>query len=360
MESSKKSRLKKRILWTIVLLILIPVLGLAGFIGYAALTEYNPAEIEDARMLNIKTVEAIALENFEITTYNIGYCGMDANQDFFMDDGVMSRSSSLEQTETNMKKVIEFIDSMESDAYFIQEVDESATRSHQMNQIVKLVEAFPEYSATFAYNYKANWVPVPIAEPMGKAYAGLMTLSKNQAESSTRYQLPGYESIPTRYVDLKRCVMTNTYPMENGKTLILVNVHLSAFDKGGVIRAQQIDWLNGYLTELYNPDENYIIVGGDWNHLMSQEIFDRIVGEPESWIAIIPDSLTANGFSLVYDNETNSVRSAIKPYVEGENFETIIDGFLVSPNIEVVSVKTHDLNFENSDHQPVTAIFNFK
>lgn len=133
----------------------------------------HPAEIEDARMLNIKAIEPISLDNFEITTYNIGYCGMDANQDFFMDGGAMSRSSSLEQTETNMNKVIEFVDTIKSDAYFIQEVDESATRSHEMNQIDKLVDALPDYSATFAYNYKANWVPVPLAEPMGKPMLAL-------------------------------------------------------------------------------------------------------------------------------------------------------------------------------------------
>jgi len=360
MESHKKNRIIKRILLTILIVILIPIFGIAGFVGYAALTEYNPAEIEDAIMLTSRAVEPIGLENFKITTYNIGYCGMDAQQDFFMDGGVMSRSSSLEQTQINMNKVIEFIDTIDSNAYFIQEVDESATRSHDLNQIDALIQGLPDYSATFAYNYKANWVPVPILEPMGKAYAGLMTLTKNQPESSVRYQLPGYESVPTRYVDLKRCVMTNTFPLENGKALILVNIHLSAFDKGGVIRAKQIEWLNNYLFELYNPEENYIVVGGDWNHLMSQEIFERITGEPESWIAVIPDSVTANGFTLVYDNEINSVRSAIKPYVEGENFETIIDGFLVSPNVEIVSVNTHDLNFENSDHQPVTAVFNFK
>ncbi|MBN2604249.1 MAG: endonuclease/exonuclease/phosphatase family protein, partial [Bacilli bacterium] len=52
-----------------------------------------------------------------------------------------------------------------------------------------------------------------------------------------------------------------------------------------------------------------------------------------------------------------TVRSDDAPYVEGVNFETIIDGFLLSPNITVDAVFGNDLAFENSDHNPVTIIF---
>lgn len=359
-QGRKRFSLTKWLILIISLVILVPVLGFAGLIGFSALTEYLPEPIETARWLNQQPVAPIKSGEFQVTTYNIGYGGMDAGQDFFMDGGTMSRSKSLEKTQENMASFVKFIKETQSDAYFLQEVDENATRSQYMNQVAYLEEAISDYSGSFAYNYKAKWVPVPWTEPMGKTDAGLVTFSRTQAESGTRYQLPGYEAVPTRYVDLKRCVMTNTYPVDNGKTLYLVNVHLSAFDKGGVIRAQQLEWLIQYMTDLYDPEKNYVVLGGDWNHLMSQAIFDRIVGEPESWIAVLPETLTDTGFELVYDDGTNSVRSAVKPYVAGENFETIIDGFLVSPNVEVVSVKTHDLKFANSDHQPVTAIFKFE
>lgn len=358
-QSRKGFSLKKWLILLVSAIILVPVLGFAGLIGFSAATEYLPEPVETARWLNQKEVAPIKSGEFQLTTYNIGYAGMDAGQDFFMDGGTMSRSASLEKTQENMASFVKFIKETQSDAYFLQEVDENATRSQYMNQLTYLEDAIADYSGSFAYNYKASWVPVPWTEPMGKTDAGLVTFSRNQAESATRYQLPGYESVPTRYVDLKRCVMTNSYPVDNGKTLYLVNVHLSAFDKGGVIRAQQLEWLIKYMTDLYDPQKNYVVLGGDWNHLMSQAIFDRIVGEPESWIAVLPESLTKTGFKLAYDDKINSVRSAVKPYVAGENFETIIDGFLVSPNVEVVSVKTHDLKFANSDHQPVTGIFRF-
>ena len=35
--------------------------------------------------------------------------------------------------------------------------------------------------------------------------------------------------------------------MKNGNKLIIVNIHMSAYDKGGVIREKQLQELNGYL-----------------------------------------------------------------------------------------------------------------
>jgi exonuclease III len=38
----------------------------------------------------------------------------------------------------------------------------------------------------------------------------------------------------------------------------------------------------------------------------------------------------------------------------------VIDGFIVSPNVEVLSVQTIDLDFKNSDHNPVKLTFALK
>jgi len=350
----------KRILMWVLSILMVPVLIFVLFLAYSITTEYKPDEVEEGIILNEKTVNEVEMSSFQVTTYNIGYCGLDAAQDFFMDGGTMSRSSSLEQTEKNLFGVLKFMTETESDAYLLQEVDEDSSRSFKINQVERIVEEFPSYSSTFAYNFRTGWVPVPVANPMGKAISGLLTLSKMNPDTTTRYQLPGDEPIPNRYFDLKRAILMNTYPLDNGKTLILMNVHLSAFDKGGLIRAQQVEWLISYIEEIYDPNENYFIIGGDWNHLLSQELLDRIEGEPESWIAVIPDSLEATGFKLVYDDTVNTVRSLITPYEPGVSFETVIDGFLVSPNVKVVSVMGHDLGFKDSDHQPVTAVFEFE
>ncbi|MDR4174422.1 endonuclease/exonuclease/phosphatase family protein, partial [Bacillus nitratireducens] len=42
--------------------------------------------------------------------------------------------------------------------------------------------------------------------------------------------------------------------------------------------------------------------------------------------------------------------------VEGENFDTIIYGLIVSPQVEIAKVDGYDLKFDNSEHNPVSAL----
>ncbi len=65
-----------------------------------------------------------------------------------------------------------------------------------------------------------------------------MNLSKFTTTSSQRYTLPGEQTFPNKYFDLDRSIMEDIYTLENGKRLYMVNIHLSAYDKGGTIRAE--------------------------------------------------------------------------------------------------------------------------
>ena len=61
-------------------------------------------------------------------------------------------------------------------------------------------------------------------------------------------------------------------------------------------------------------------------------------------------------FNLLMDSDVPSCRSLDQPYAgaDQDTFQYyIIDGYIVSNNIEVSSVETQDLGFVNSDHNPV-------
>jgi hypothetical protein len=60
------------------------------------------------------------------------------------------------------------------------------------------------------------------------------------------------------------------------------------------------------------------------------------------------------------DEEVASNRCVDRPYNPATTVVQTIDGFLVSPNVEIVAVQGTDLGFENSDHNPVTAVFKLK
>jgi endonuclease/exonuclease/phosphatase family metal-dependent hydrolase len=271
-----------------------------------------------------------------------------------MDGGTMSRSSSEEQTQTNLEAVIDFIDRQNSDFYLLQEVDVKGSRSFNVNQQKAIYTTFDTYSATYSYNFKAKWIPIPVFNPLGSAYSGLMNLSKYSVNTSTRYKLPGKEPFPKRYFDLDRSIMEDVYTLANGRKLYLINIHLSAYDKGGTIRSEQVQFIINHINEIYDDGENYIIFGGDWNHLLDN---DKLNSDLPEWVATLPDNLFDTGFHLAYDTTINTVRSVETPYQEGVSFETVIDGFLVSPNIYITSVMGHDLGFENSDHNPVSLTF---
>ena len=69
------------------------------------------------------------------------------------------------------------------------------------------------------------------------------------------------------------------------------------------------------------------------------------------------------GFGCVYDLTVPTCRLLNQPYDPADTVNTqyyAIDGFLVSPNVEVSAVKTLDLGFENSDHNPVLLTVSLK
>jgi endonuclease/exonuclease/phosphatase family metal-dependent hydrolase len=342
-----------RIFKRLLQLVLFLIIAFCGFVGYIIITDYAPEDIEAATVLRDNET-AVTGMTFTLTTFNIGYCGLDKDQDFFLDGGTMSHSSSKEKTLENLEGVKTFIDEQNSDFYFLQEVDEKGSRSFNVNQKESILNEFLEYSATYSYNFKAKWIPIPVTDPLGSAYSGLMNLSRFSPVSSTRYKLPGEEPFPKKYFELDRSVMEDVYLLENGKSLYMINLHLSAYDKGGNIRAEQVQFLIEYINEIYDDGENYIIFGGDWNHLLDSSKFtDDLPG----WVATLPEDLFDTGFNLAYDTNTSTVRSDETAYVEGTTFETVIDGFLVSPNITIDLVEGGDLGFEYSDHNPVTLTF---
>jgi endonuclease/exonuclease/phosphatase family metal-dependent hydrolase len=324
------------------------------FLAFIVVTDYRPLPVEVAETLREARRDVPAGEPVRITTFNIGYAGLDAGQDFFLDGGESSRSRSRAQTQINLAAIMQFLTSNDADIYALQEVDRRASRSFDIDQVSMIVDGVrPDYGAWFAYNYRARWVPVPVTRPMGYAHSGLLTLSRFRSSQARRYALPGDEPIPRRYFDLKRAVLQNVFPVDNGKDLYFIHLHLSAFDEGGLIRAQQIAFLTEHIRALAGAG-HYVILAGDWNHLLDLQFVERTGEELPEWVALLPERFLALDFSLAFDPDVTTVRDNGAPYVAGKNFETIIDGFYISNNVTVIETRGTDLGFQHSDHNPVT------
>jgi len=149
-------------------------------------------------------------------------------------------------------------------------------------------------------------------------------------------------------------MLANRYPTSNGKELILINSHMSAFDDGS-LKKQEMQYLKNFILNEYAKG-NYIVVGGDWNQSPPGFSLAKF-GEPylsESFILsnIASDFMPAD-WKWAYDPLTPSNRYLNTSYIPGSTFRCLIDHFLVSPNVEVLQNSTFDLNFKNSDHNPI-------
>ncbi|WP_241674473.1 hypothetical protein [Paenibacillus luteus] len=150
---------------------LAAALLVGGFLLYITLSDYKPKEVTELSISNQTGAILEQGKRFTVTTINIGYAGLDSEQDFFMDGGEHSRASSKKQTEANLASIASFMNSSLSSFYLLQEVDVQSSRSYMINQAEFFSKALKDYSSSFAYNYKVPWVPVPLFEPMAKYIA---------------------------------------------------------------------------------------------------------------------------------------------------------------------------------------------
>lgn len=338
---------------------LVGILGLLGaFLLFSTLTVYSPAPVTE--LSPVSTPANIAKEvpdRLSVLTWNIGYAGLDASEDFFMDGGTMSMPASKGVVERNVAGITGFMASHKTDFIFVQEIDRDSARSYGIDEMKDLIGKLGGYEAYYATNFKVNFIPVPVNHPMANVESGMLTMSKYEGFGAKRYSFPGDYSWPVNLYQLKRCFIVTRYRVGNsGKELVAVNLHLSAYDASGNLRRGQLAFLKDFITKEY-AEGNYVIVGGDWNNIMPGISKDEFVyTTPEKYLDIylnLPEDWTPQGWTWAFDPKVPSLRSDEKPYVEGENFRTIIDGFILSPNVRLLSVKTYDMGFEYSDHNPV-------
>lgn len=340
----------KKFLKAVIILIIFLWVVFFGIIIYGAISDYKP----DERIVLEENTAPVMLSDsalIKVMTWNIGYCGMDSAMDFFYDGGVKVRTPD-EVFDKNFAVVKEFLGANDTlDFIMLQEVDRKSKRSYRTDEYVGFTDRLKMESAQFAINYNVFFVPVPPATPMGKVLSGISVFGRKKPTVSARYSFPGKYGFPKQLFMLDRCFMANRYPLENGKELVLINTHNEAFDPGD-IRKAQMEYLKTFIVEEYEKG-NYIIAGGDWNQA-PPEFEPDFEGEVvnTNQMALESDYLPA-GWKWSYDNTTPTNRTVTAAYRPGVTATTVIDFFLLSPNVESITVKCVDLRFKNSDHNPV-------
>ena len=344
-------------------LFLIVLLYLVFVLGYGAATDWQPEP--ETVPLERPGAEGTVIADSLLTLaiWNVGYGGLGAESDFFYDDGgfffahgKMIRADR-ELVEKNVAGQSNFAGATPADFYLLQEVDYDSKRSYGINQFENFGNQLPGFHGSFAANYRNDRVPIPIAEPWrayGYVHSGLATFSDVRPREQIRYQLPGAFGFPTRLFQLDRCALLTRYATRFGPDLVLINVHNSAYDSDGSLKRQQMEFLKNLALPEYEAG-NYVVIGGDWNQTPPYFPYQKFMDDPEGdfpQIEVAPDFLPDN-WTYAYDPTRPTNRKTKTPYVEDETFVTLIDFFVVSPNVRVRRVRGVDQKFAFSDHQPV-------
>ncbi len=345
----------KKILKFLLYLVLVAVLIFGVFLIIAAIKDYTPEPVIVVEQSETSDELTDSLE-FSVLVWNIGYCGLGEDMDFFYDGGKQVRSSE-ENVKKNLAEITSFLKSNDSINFFLlQEVDKQSKRSYEINQVENLQKAYSNYKAYFGKNYDVFFVPQPLTEPYGNVKSGLLTLSEFQPKQVARHAFTSSYGFPMKYFMLDRCFLVSRYRLNTGKELLIINTHNSAYDDGSM-RAEEMNYLKDFLVSEYEKG-NYVIVGGDWNQSppklrksIPNFIFDDI-----NFVQIKEDYLPKD-WNWVFANDVPTNRRVYEVWNKQTTRTTIIDYFLISPNIENISIKNIDLNFQYSDHQPIIGKF---
>ena len=341
-----------------VMVILVLLVSIT--LGVFTAAEYRPAETET--VIADHSVESVLEtgKSLTVVSWNCGYGALGDNADFFMDGGSSVYTADKDRVNRNLSDIRDKLSVLQPDFILLQEVDINASRSYGTDERTVLREAVPAGACeAFAYNFNALWVPYPV--PMiGHVEAGLYTLSTAQARTAERISLPVPFSWPVRLVNLKRCLLVSRWPVKGtDRELVLINLHLEAYDSGEGKEAQTRR-LVSFMQQEYAKG-NYVIAGGDFNQRFTNidssayPVFDGMWQPGE----INSDAFGAD-FTLLMDNTTPTCRSLDRPWAgaRADGFQFyLIDGFIVSANVTPDAVETLDFGFTCSDHNPVRMAF---
>lgn len=303
-------------------------------------------------------------KTYRAMTHNIGYGAYPPSYSFFMDGGKYSRAYDKKTVNKNMRGIVETTKELSPTFAFYQEVDQDGDRSQHVDEVAFLSQQLPDYNSLYGQNYDSSYLFYPFTDPIGQAKSGLVTMSQAKITSSKRYSLP-IETNFNKFFDLDRAFTVSRIPVKGGKEFIAINTHLSAFTKDRSIQAAQLKKIFDVMESEYKKD-NYVMVAGDYNHDAlgnSPEVFGTSK-KRETWTHPFPKEELPEGFHLptgqLAEEKKPSARALNEPYKKGQTYTTLIDGFLISDNINVKAVHIKDMQFKYSDHNPVYLDFNFK
>lgn len=280
-----------RSLKILVSFVIILFLGITGFYywGSAAVHLVNDNNL----IFKLDANPSVLNDSiFSIATYNIGYLsGMTNNLP-------IAKPKSL--FDKNLSKVKTVLANLNIDILAFQEIDYASARSFDVNQHLEIAKIGYQFIGQ-TVNWDKRYLPFPywpISMQFGHVYSGQAVLSHYPIQSQQRIVLDAVAGAPfyrtAFYID--RLAQVNKIDL-NGKTAVVINVHLEAFDKATRKKQTLV------VLDLYNTfkDKFPTLLLGDFN---SDIKFDDatiapIINNPDIGMAAYQKSDYQNTYSSI-------------------------------------------------------------
>lgn len=289
-----------------------------------------------------------------VTTWNLGFAGLGAEGDAISDGGKSFIPMSGEWVQHNLDGIVATLGQLEQDVLLLQEVSQHSIMSWWRPVYDSVVATRPGWQAAFRPDVMSWGLPFPLVVDHGTV--ALVHANPSEFEIVPLPLEPDYIAgfIKRRYaLQVVRVPITGS-----ASQWVIVNLHLSAYDADGVTRKAQFDTLMALASAEYAKG-NHVVLGGDWNMVLADpKLLSTTLQELLGWVVDLPRDRLPSGWTIVTAPAGQpTVRTTDQPFVEGENYQTAIDGFVISPNVSASDVSLHDNRYAFSDHMPVTATF---
>lgn len=314
---------------------------------------YDPAQIVDLPVVGAATFRPPAPDTLHLLSWNVGYAGLGRESDFVFDGGRHLRTGSRSTVVRNLDAIVDRLRAENADVLLLQELARDSYVTHAVDVLAGVREAMTDYQLAFAPTIRVMGLPV-----IRNLEVGQGTLARPAILRAVRHAMRSPKrrlGVTVQHFNvLASRLAGGGQDGDEGGEWVIFNAHLPAFDEGSLRRVQLIDVL-GLMQAEYEAG-NYVVAGGDWNLRLAATTFPHEPNEKSTfWVRDLPPDVTPPGWRWAVDASTPTNRTLDQPYRPGVNYASVIDGFLVSPNVEVLAVETLDLHFANSDHNPVRA-----
>lgn len=324
----------KKILKIVFRIFLILIVAFAIFFFWASSPTLD--ENEYSKLITNEYKNTVDNDSiFSIVTYNIGYLsGMTNNRPV---------PKPKELFDVNLKKVLTETEKVNPDIIAFQEIDYKASRSYNVNQQNEIAKLGFNYVAE-AVNWDETYVPFPYWPPtmhFGKVVSGQSIISKYPLKEHQRIVLERVADAPfyrdALYIDRLAQIVKVTL---NGQDVVLINVHLEAFDK-----PTRVNQLNAVLEifNKYKTDYPTILLG-DFNSRARDK--DAIIQKMFSMNDVGNAAFKTDNITNTFDSKNPSERI---DYI-----------FYTKNSINYISGKVLTAFGEASDHLPVEMSFKLK